>query len=247
MKKKTFSVSAVSVVYGVHTLIELLKAKRRPLKAIYTTSPEPKNWKSVQQTLPKHIPINHVTRERLTAMAETTDHQGIIGVVGDFPFEKQFFQPTRSPFLVMLDGIQDPRNLGAILRSAYCTNADGIILTKKASAPLNAIALKASAGLAEHMRIYEVSSGAQALQLLTQAGYNLYVAQPERGVNAVSVQFKLPLCLVIGSEGQGVSKSMKDAGTAIMLPQKETTISYNASVAAGILLFMIATQHKKIS
>jgi 23S rRNA (guanosine2251-2'-O)-methyltransferase len=143
--------------------------------------------------------------------------------------------------LVMLDGIQDPRNLGAILRSAYCTGVDGVIITRKGGSPLTATALKSSVGLAERMEIYEASSAIQAVQELKKAGYNLYMAA-FHGENAAVYSFTMPLCLVIGSEGEGISREIIGQGVQVTIPQRVPGISYNASVAAGILLFLISNK-----
>jgi len=234
------------LIFGVHPLIEVLKAKRRKVISIYTTKPEPKAWTSIQKYMPKYpVPIQYVQRDVLTKMAGTTDHQGIVAWVQMYPFRKKFFDPKKEPFLVMLDGIQDVGNLGAILRSAYCTGVDGVIIPKRNAAPLNATAFKASAGLAEHLHIYQAASVQEAVQELKQAGYNLYLAMFD-GQDATTCEYQQPLCMVIGGEGFGISKTIIKSGTHVTLPQKTTDISYNASVAAGILLFLVATQQKKI-
>jgi len=178
-------------------------------------------------------------------MAGTTDHQGVVAWVQKFPFRKKFFNPTKQKFLVMLDGIQDPRNLGAILRSAYCTGCQGVIINKKKSAPLNAVAIKASAGLAEHIEIFESPSADFSAQLLKDAGYTMYMAVFD-GQDATTCEFKDPYCIVIGGEGFGISKSILKHGQHITLPQRSSDISYNASVAAGILLFLVGTKNKVI-
>jgi len=234
------------LIFGIHPLCEVLKAKRRKVVSIYTTKPEPKAWKSIERLLPKYpIPVQYVARDILHKLAGTTDHQGIVAWVQKFPFRKKFFNPTKQKFLVMLDGIQDPRNLGAILRSSYCTGASGVILIKKNSAPLNAVAIKASAGLAEHLEIFVAPSAESAVILLKEAGYTMYMAVFD-GQDANTYSFEEPLCVVIGGEGFGVSKNILKWGKAITLPQRTSDISYNASVAAGILLFLVGTKNKVI-
>lgn len=247
MKEKKETKKVVGeLIYGIHPVVELLKAKRRKLITIYTTKPEPKAWQLIQALWPKYqVPIQYVTREVLARMAGTTDHQGIVAWVGSYPYRKQFFDPKKQPFLVMLDSIQDTRNVGAIIRSAYCTGANGVIMIKKDAAPLNGASLKSSAGLAEHMEIYIAPSPQAAVLELKKAGYTTYLATFD-GEKASNYQFKEPLCMVIGSEGFGVSREILKDGIHITLPQRSSDISYNASVAAGILFFLIATQHKKI-
>lgn len=231
------------IVYGVHPIIELLKQKRRKVFELFVLNPEPKIWMEIRDLLPKYpVRIHKMNRESLAKKLGTSDHQGIGALAQPFSFRKKFFTPKEQPFLLLLDGVQDVRNFGAIVRSAYCTGVDGIIVCRKQAAPLTGTALKASAGLAERMEIYQATSLSGALQELKEAGYNLYIAALSKNANAFSLKYKKPLCLVIGSEGAGVSGATLKAGTVITLPQKSSDVSYNASVAAGILLSVISQQ-----
>ena len=231
------------LVFGINSIVELLTAKRRKLISIYTTRPTPKAWEKIERLLPERpvVPIQYVSREVLNKIAGTTDHQGVLAWAQPFIYRKKPFDPAKQKHIVMLDGIQDSRNLGAVLRSAYCTGFDGVIITQKGASPLNASAIKASAGLAEHVEIYLSSSAQAAVQELKQAGYHLYMAA-FNGENAAKVAYKESLCLVIGSEGSGISPAILKTGTQVTLPQISPRVSYNASVAAGILLFLVATQ-----
>jgi len=247
MAKKDKAKEVGELIFGINPLMELLKAKKRKLIAIYTTKPEPKVWSTIKRLMPKYpVAMQYVKRDILTKMAGTTDHQGFVAWAQKFPYRKKFFDPKKQKFLVMLDGIQDPRNLGAILRSAYCTGVQGVILTKKGSCPLNAVAAKSSAGLAEHMEIFVAPSAQSAAQILKDAGYNMYMAVFD-GEDASKCEYTQPLCMVVGSEGFGVSKSILKYGKHITLAQRTPDISYNASVAAGILLFLIGTKNKFIA
>ena len=235
------------IVFGIHAILELLKAKQRSLTVLYTTKPQPKAWGQIEPYLPKRTQIQYVKRDVLHRVAGTTDHQGIVAWATPFCYRTKFFSAQKEKFIVLLDGIQDPRNLGAIIRSAYCTGVDGIILPKKNSASLHATALKASAGLAEYMPIYRVPTAKAALIELEKEEYALYVSQlSPQAKPANKLNYKLPICLVIGSEATGVSKEMFNVGTSIILPQRTGDISYNVSVAAGILMFLVATQCNKL-
>lgn len=236
---------AQELVYGVHPILELLKAKRRKIYTLYTTKPLPKSAQEIFNILPKEVQIQYVARDILTRIAGTTDHQSLVAWASPLVIRKKFFEAKTSPFLIMLDGIQDPRNLGAIIRSSYCTGVDGIIITTKSSSPINSTVLKSAAGLAEHVDILQVPSIAFAIDELKKAGYQLYFATLE-GKEATSVSYNQPLCLVIGNEAVGITKNVLTQGSQISLPQRNSDISYNASVAAGILLFLISTQIKKI-
>jgi 23S rRNA (guanosine2251-2'-O)-methyltransferase len=230
------------LIYGAHPIIEALRAKRRKLLSIYTTKPLPKAWDRVQKYLPKAVPnIQYVNKDVLDRMAGSTEHNGILAWFSPFKFASKIFDPVKKPFVLLLDSVQDVRNLGAILRSAYCTGVDGIVLCKSHAAPLTPAAFKASAGLAEHLDIYIAPSIKHAAQELKNAGYNLYMAVID-GKNVLNVEIKKPVCLVIGNEAVGIAKDVVAFGQPITLPQRTPEISYNASVAAGILLFMISTK-----
>lgn len=233
-------------VYGVHSVLELLSAKRRKISTIYTTKKPIKAWNKIQKLIPSYVQISFVSRDALSNMVQSTDHQGVVAFVSPFPYAKQMFTSQKQQFILVLDGIQDVGNLGAIIRSAYCAGVDGVVLTRKGTAPLNAVAIKASAGLAEHVQIYVASTIGVAMQELQKSGYNIYLATLGKGENAASVQYQTPTAVVIGSEGDGISKSVFKMGTRILLPQRREDISYNASVAAGILLFLVGNQIGKI-
>lgn len=232
-------------IYGIHPVLELLKAKKRKIVTIYTTKPYPKAWDSIAKLLSKDTQLQVVSRDVLSRMAQTIDHQSVVALVQPFVIRKKFFDPAKSPFLLLLDSIQDTRNLGAILRSASCTGVDGVIICGRQSAPINAAVLKSSAGLAEHLEIYEAPTALAAVHELKKAEYDIYLATLG-GEDATAIAYKQPLCLVIGNESTGIARNLFPFGTQVRLPQRSSDISYNASVAAGILLFLIAHASKKI-
>jgi 23S rRNA (guanosine2251-2'-O)-methyltransferase len=234
------------MVYGVHSVLELLSAKRRKVAAVYTSKTPIKAWNKIEKLLPSYIQVQYVDRNVLDNIAGSSEHQGVILAVQPFPFESKMFDPKKFPFLIVLDGVQDVRNLGAIIRSAYCTGVDGIVLCAKNSAPLTPAAIKASAGLAEHARIHIASSMPLAIKDLHQAGYHIYLATLGQAEDATTINYKMPAALVIGNEEVGISKEILSSGTRVLLPQRRADISYNASVAAGILLFLMGVSFKKI-
>ena len=232
------------VLYGAHPIIEMLKAKRRKLVSIYTTKPLPKAWDRIKRYLPDRIPnTQYVSREILSSMAKSQEHMGIVALTSKYPIRKKPFDPKKHPFILILDSIQDVHNLGAILRSAYCIGVDGVVICQRGAAPLTAAVFKTSAGLAEHLEIYQAPSLKGAIFELKRAGYNFYMAVLENGKNALEVEYKKPMCLVIGSEATGIAKDVRSQGELITLPQRTPDISYNAAVAAGI--FMFTVQHGK--
>lgn len=245
MKKNKDKNIRKEVVYGVHPIIELLKAKKRKLISLYTTKPLPKSWAKIKQFLPKRIQnTQYVSRDKLAGIAGSPEHMGVVALTSPFQYQKKVFDPKKKPFILLLDSIQDVGNLGAILRSAYCTGVDGVVLCKKGGSILTSAVFKASAGYAEHLDIYVAPTINVAVQELKRAGYNLYLSVIDSKNDATKVQYKKPTCLVIGNESTGITKSIKKDGYLITLPQKVADISYNASVAAGILLFLVSQKVK---
>lgn len=234
-----------TLIYGIHPVLELLRAKRRPIYQLYTTDPAPKAFTQIKPLVPNHIPITIVKKDVLTRMAETADHQGVIAITTPFPLRKKPFDINKSPFILLIDSVQDTRNLGAILRSAYCTGVSGVVLTGSHAAPINAAACKSAAGLVEHLEILAYPTALNAAQELKKAGYKLYMGALG-GERATECPFTSPLCIVIGNEATGITPQVLSLGQKIMLPQKRAEISYNASVAAGLLLFLAATKNEII-
>lgn len=244
VRKKTAEKTG-ELLFGAHSIIEALKAKRRKLISVYTTEPAPRSWERIKPYLPKSVPnIQYVSTNVLGSMAEGGKHMGIVAWFSPFPYRSKMFEPKTHPFIVILDGVQDVQNLGAILRSAHCIGINGVVLGATHSAPLTGGAHKASAGLAEHMDIHLASSAKNAVLEAKKAGYNLYLAVVNGGENAMTVDYTSPACLIIGSEELGISQELRSEGTKISLPQKNPDMSFNASVAAGILMFVMQQKLK---
>lgn len=230
------------IVYGIHSVTEVLAAKKRRVYQIYTTSPMPKALVPLKKTFPLRAPVTIVKRDVLDRMAGTTDHQGVVITVAAMEIRRLLFDPKKEPFIVLVDGVQDTRNLGAIVRSAHCTGVNGIVVPHRECCPLNASTHKASAGLIEHMPIYQPTTAYAAAAEIKKQGYHVYMAALG-GKRVTDVEFKFPACIVIGNEAQGISPKLLSLGEKIMLPQRTPDISYNASVAAGIMLFWVATKN----
>jgi len=243
-KNMTLLGTAGELLIGIHPLIECLKAKKRKIISLYLAKPEPKGWSRVKPYLPKSLPnIQYVSRDVLTRLAGSSDHMGIVAYVTPYKYATKAFDVIQKPRLLLLDGVQDVRNLGAILRSAYCTGIDGVLLGKKHGSLLTPAVFKASAGLAEHLNIYVVPSIKNAVKELKAMGYTLYMTVADGGVDVTQITFKTPHCLVIGSEEVGIKHTVRNEGIQVTLPQRDTA-SYNASVAAGIFLFLTVYQKR---
>ena len=147
------------------------------------------------------------------------------------------------PFVVVCDGLEDPRNLGAVIRCAECAGAHGVIIPRHHSAGITAAADKASAGAAEHMLVARVPNLTNALQDLKAAGLWVYGAEADGESKLWQTDMKGPVCLVIGSEGRGLSRLVRENCDFIMnIPMAGRVNSLNASVAAAILLYEVVRQ-----
>lgn len=239
MAHKKEETRVVDVIFGAHPIIEALKAKRRKINGLYTTNPQPRAWDRIQEFLPKYaVPVKVMTKDALDKFCGTTDHMGVAATFSTFPFRKNMFDPAKSPKILLLDAIQDVRNLGAILRSVFCTGIDGVVMCSSKGAPLTGAALKSSAGLAEYLEIYQAPSIKFAVAEIKKAGYGLYMAVAEGGKPVHQVEFTQPWCLVIGNEEKGIEHSVRKEGIGVTLVQRASDSSYNASVAAGILMYL---------
>ena len=187
------------------------------------------------------IVVQEVARERLDAMAP--NHQGLIAVASAYGYKTVedmlalAKERGEAPFLVILDGVTDPHNLGAIIRSAECVGAHGVIIPERRAVGLTPSAVKASAGAVEHIPVAKEVNLTRTIERLKKEGIWVYGAAM-KGEDFRKVDFSGPAALVIGSEGEGISRLvMESCDRLVSLPIKGQLDSLNASVAAGVLLY----------
>lgn len=191
----------------------------------------------------KQIPIKEVDRTKLDYITGNTNHQGIVAftAVKEYSTVEEIFEYAESlgeaPFIVVLDEVEDPHNLGAIIRTAECAGVHGVIVPKRRSASLSYTVGKASAGAVEYMRVARVTNIASLLDELKQRGVWVYGADMD-GTDYRKCDFSGACAIVIGNEGKGISRLVREKCDVIVsLPMKGKINSLNASVAAGILMY----------
>ena len=191
----------------------------------------------------QHVPVQEVDRARLDAI--TQNHQGMLAFASAYQYhtvEEMLAlaqERGQEPFLVVLDGLTDPHNLGAIIRTAECAGAHGVIVQERRAVGLTPAAVKASAGAIEHMMVARVTNLTATLALLKKHNIWVYAADME-GEDYTAVDFKGGAAIVIGAEGEGVSRLvLENADKRVALPVRGQLDSLNASVAAGILLYAV--------
>ena len=193
----------------------------------------------------RHIPIQTVERSRLDEI--TRNHQGMLAFASAYRYYdvedmlRDAEEKGEPPFLVILDGVTDPQNLGAVIRTAACVGAHGVIVPERRAAGLTPSAVKASAGAIETVKVARVTNLNRTLEMLKEKGVWLYAADME-GEDYRTVNFSGPMALIVGAEGEGVSRLvLENSDYKVSLPMKGGVGSLNASVAAGILLYAAMT------
>lgn len=194
--------------------------------------------------------VNFVEKERLDQLSETRKHQGVIAVAAAYAYAEvedilaAAEQKGEPPFLILLDGIEDPHNLGAIIRTANLAGAHGVIIPKRRAVGLTATVAKASAGAINYTPVAKVTNLSATIGELKERGIWFVCADME-GTEMYQLDLKGPIGLVIGSEGDGVGKLVREnCDFAASIPMKGDIDSLNASVAAGVLAFEIVRQRR---
>ncbi|MBE0600762.1 MAG: 23S rRNA (guanosine(2251)-2'-O)-methyltransferase RlmB [Firmicutes bacterium] len=191
----------------------------------------------------QRVPIQEVDRVRLDAI--TPNHQGMLAFASAYKYHSvgEMLALAKSknehPFLVMLDGVTDPHNLGAVIRTAECAGAHGVIVQERRAVGLTPSAVKASAGAIEHIMVSRVVNLATTLEMLKKQGVWAYAADMS-GEDYLSVDYSGGAVIVIGAEGEGVSRLvLEKCDKVVALPMRGQIGSLNASVAAGILVYAV--------
>ncbi len=204
---------------------------------------------TIRREAQKHgTPVKYVSRERLDQMSSTGKHQGVIayGAAYEYAQVEDILQAAKEkgepPFLFVLDNIEDPHNLGAIIRTANLAGAHGVIIPKNRAAGLTATVAKTSAGALNFTPVARVTNLARTMEELKKEGI-WFVCADMGGTRMYDLDLTGPIGLVIGSEGEGVGKLVrKSCDLTASIPMKGDIDSLNASVAAGVLAYEIVRQ-----
>ncbi len=237
------------LIWGIHPVLETLRTQPSLVTEIIIQGPEPggRHQELVALAEKRRIPVHLVNRLPLPGGDGQVNHQGVVARLKSMPLydlaDLLAAPATAEPTLVALDSIQDPHNLGAIIRSAAGAGAAGIIIPKDRSAPLSGATAKVAAGSLNRIRICRVTNLADSLQQLKEAGYWIYGAEGGDGRSLFQTELRGKICLVIGSEGKGLRPLVrKQCDFLLAIPLAAGVESLNASVAAGVMLFEIARQ-----
>ena len=233
------------IIYGINPVLEALRAGRVRLVRIHDRS-NARVGEVVRVAEAKGVPVQQGTFERLDRDARYGVHQGVVAEVddpGSYTVAELVRDASGPALIVVLDGIEDPQNLGAILRTADAAGVDGVVVQTRRSAGLGGAAAKASAGAVAHVRVAEVVNIARAIDELKELGVWVTGLAGEADAAYDSLDFLGPTALVLGAEGTGLRRLVREKCDFLAkIPMKGQVQSLNVSVAAGVVLFEVVRQ-----
>ncbi len=237
-----------NLIIGRNPVSEALKSGRTIEKLYLLKGGEGSLKKIEGAARDRHIPIHFVERRALDRMADGANHQGVAAAAADFEYcdiddiLKRAEERGEEPFLVLLDGIEDPHNLGAIIRTADAAGAHGVVIARHRSAGVTAAAEKSAAGASAYVPVARVTNIVQTTKYLKERGIWTAAADMD-GTSYTMADLSGPLALVIGSEGRGVSRLEKEnCDFCVSIPMRGGVNSLNASNAAAVLMYEVLRQ-----
>jgi 23S rRNA (guanosine2251-2'-O)-methyltransferase len=239
-------------IEGRNPVIEALKSGREIDKILIAKGGEGSIAKIKAMARESGVTVQYVERAKLNEISETGSHQGVIAFVAMHSYASvddilnRAREKNESPFIVVLDEITDPHNLGSILRTANAAGVHGVIIPKRNSAGLSATVAKTSAGAIEYTPVAKVANIAQTIEMLKSKNIWIYGTHQSAQTDYTDADFKGAACLVIGSEGEGIGRLITGkCDFLVKIPMKGEIGSLNASVAAGIIMYEAVRQRKE--
>lgn len=227
------------VLTGIHPVREALRANR-PLDRVMVAkgAAGTRIQEVIDLCRTAGIPVRFETREALDRAAKGVPHQGVIAVGSEQKYAELEQVVSGSKLLVVLDGVEDPHNLGAIVRTAHAAGASAVIIPERRAAPLTEVVARAAAGALEHLPIVRVTNISRTLEQLKDEGFWVYGLDERAQLLYDGGDFNTPTVVVLGAEGSGLHENVrKHCDVLLRIPMAGAVSSLNVSVAAGIVLF----------
>lgn len=226
------------IIYGLRPVVEALMSKRREVREVlYSAEDEEVSSEAAK----RRIPVKRVSRDRIRELARGGVHQGVVARVEPYPYSGlEEILGVPDPLVVVLDGVTDPRNLGAVLRVADGAGASGVVIPKDRAVGVTPVVVKASAGASEHVPVARETNLRRALEKMKKAGVWTYAAEGGEGdsIKYTDLDLSGPVVFVLGSEGRGVRRLVREGCDGLVsIPMRGVVSSLNVSVAAAVLLF----------
>lgn len=241
----------MDVIYGIHAVEEALRSRGRTFEyvAVAKDRKDAKLQRVIDACRQAGIAVRFEGREQLTRMAKAQAHQGVVAVVAQKKYDHvdDILEAKRGSlaFVLVLDGVEDPHNLGALLRTADAAGADGVVIPERRAVGVNATVVKASAGASEHIPVAKVTNIARTLEELKEK--NIWtVGLDERGTQSYDqVDYKMDCAIVLGAEGHGLHDLVrKKCDFLVSIPMMGKVPSLNVSVAGAIVMYEVARQRR---
>jgi len=239
------------IIHGVHPIHQALKAHRSQIKRIIIS--RQKNRRALMEILrlaeERGISIHWVERDNLTRVAKTTSHQGILAYMDEFTYVEpsdivqRWRETGQKAFILIVDGVEDPQNLGGLIRTANAFGVHGVVIPKDRATAITPVVIKASVGAVFHTPISRVTNIASCIEFLKKKGVWILGAEAESQHAIYGYDLNLDLAIVIGSEGRGIRALVKkrcDFLVSIPLPGEITSL--NASVAGALAMYEVSRQ-----
>jgi 23S rRNA (guanosine2251-2'-O)-methyltransferase len=224
-------------VYGIRPVVEALGSRRR---RVFEVIDAVGDREVAEAASARGVEVKRASRQRVEELAGGGVHQGVVARVEPYPYSGlDEILSTREPLILVLDGVSDPRNLGAVLRAADGAGASGVIIPKDRAVGVTAAAVKASAGASEHVRVARETNLRRAIETMKRAGIWVYAAEAG-GTPYTELDLTGPVGLVLGSEGRGVRRLVREGCDGVVsIPMLGAVGSLNVSVASAVLLYEV--------
>lgn len=241
----------MAILFGIHAVEEALASRGRAFEYVAVTSSrgDTRIQKIAQLARGAGVPVRPMPRDQLTRLARTEHHQGVVAVIAEKRYAdlEDLLSHRRSQyaFLLMLDGVEDPHNLGAIVRTAESAGVDGLVIPERRATGVTAIVAKASAGASEYLPIAKVTNLSRALEEVKSR--NIWtVGLDERAPKMYDeIDYAMDCALVLGAEGTGLHEQIrKKCDFLVSIPMLGKVPSLNVSVAGGIVMYEVARQRR---
>ena len=234
-------------VEGRNAVLELLESGRDINKILVANGEKHGSiYKILAIAKERKIIVTEMERNKLNQIAQTPNNQGVIAIVPPYDYcevddiLKEAKRKNEMPFILILDGIEDPHNLGSIIRTAETAGVHGIIIPKRRAASVNSTVSKVSAGAVEYMKIARVNNINETIRYLKEQDVWICGTDIDTNTTYTKQDYKMPIAIVIGSEGFGMSRLVKEnCDFLVKIPMKGKITSLNASVSAGIIMYEV--------
>lgn len=240
------------LLYGLHAIREALRAGTRPLQRLLVQRTDRQFAEIVHQAKAKGVPVHIEPPAAFDRLVPGGKHQGVIAFVAAKAYSstEEILERARlrgePPLLVILDGVEDPHNLGAVLRTAEAAGVHGVFIPERRAAGLTSVVAKVSAGALDHMLVARVGNLSRLIEDLKTSGVWVYGVEPSAKTPYTSLDMTGAIALVLGGEGEGIRPGvLKECDEGISIPMKGKVESLNVSAAVAVTLFEVVRQRGK--